>query len=924
MDSIYAHWLPEWETNQLENRMADNNDEPVSPTRKASTQGIFPESRRGTQQADAENARGAEFPVPSITTGPTPPNAVPGGGTYFYGVPASNQVHAIPAGPPGQVYGYYAPGQVHPLPSQFMQPPNFQGLVPLSQKIGGVGTTGLGTVLRTIRRNVELDHGHLVIELPVPNSLLKLGQYTNDIEFTHTRYTAVTCSADDFSSKGYQLRQQRAGRHTELFIVVTMYNEGDDLFCKTMLALMKNIAYLCSRTRSKMWGEMGWQKAVICIVSDGRSKINPRVMSVLGLMGVFQDGIMKNSVNGQDVTAHLFEYTTQIAIDGESMEINGPKQGIVPCQILFCLKEKNAKKINSHRWFFNAFGPLLNPNVCILIDVGTKPTDTSLYHLWKAFDINKNVGGACGEIYAEVGSGCFKLINPLVASQNFEYKMSNILDKPLESSFGYISVLPGAFSAYRYAALQGTPLQQYFKGETMHGGENIFAANMYLAEDRILCFELITKAKEAWVLRYIKAARAETDVPDTVPEFISQRRRWLNGSFFATIHALSHWYLIFRSGHNILQKFLFCVEFLYNAVSLLFNWTGIGNFYLTFYFLMATPMTITLHGKTFSALGSSPDASYGTIVNQFQIYSTVLHDAYLIAMAIIFICSLGNRPQGSKIMYTLCMVMFAVIMGIMLYLGIFQVYAIVQQTLQQLTDPNFMNSHPEFRDKNTALILLQYFPMFRDTVCSLGATYGMYLVSSFLYFEPWHMFTSFLQYLLLLPSYVNILNVYAFCNLHDVSWGTKGDNTTNADLGLVKAVQKDGKDIVEVEVTDQNDANAAYGKYISELKQERPKEVKKRDAKTKQEDYFRKFRTNVILAWLFTNGLLIGVLTTDWLQAYIFSAFNFNAGGGNTISSNSGTNPYLKFIFYANLGLASVRFLGCLVYLVLNMVHKFF
>jgi cellulose synthase/poly-beta-1,6-N-acetylglucosamine synthase-like glycosyltransferase len=27
---------------------------------------------------------------------------------------------------------------------------------------------------------------------------------------------------------------------------------------------------------------------------------------------------------------------------------------------------------------------------------------------------------------------------------------------------------------------------------------------------------------------------------------------------------------------------------------------------------------------------------------------------------------------------------------------------------------------------------------------------------------------------LLAPSFTNVLNVYAFCNLHDVSWGTKG------------------------------------------------------------------------------------------------------------------------------------------------------
>lgn len=48
---------------------------------------------------------------------------------------------------------------------------------------------------------------------------------------------------------------------------------------------------------------------------------------------------------------------------------------------------------------------------------------------------DKDLGGACGEIHAMLGRGWKNLLNPLVAAQNFEYKISNILDKPLESSF---------------------------------------------------------------------------------------------------------------------------------------------------------------------------------------------------------------------------------------------------------------------------------------------------------------------------------------------------------------------------------------------------------------------------------------------------------------------------------------------------------
>lgn len=148
--------------------------------------------------------------------------------------------------------------------------------------------------------------------------------------------------------------------------------------------------------------------------------------------------------------------------------------------------------------------------------------------------------------------------------------------------------------------------------------------------------------------------------------------------------------------------------------------------------------------------------------------------------------------------------------------------------------------------------------IFVDIVLSLLSTLGLYLIASILFvsvtwlfldlyssclqFEPWHMITSFLQYLLMSPSYINVLNVYAFSNVHDVSWGTKGDNKVSTDLGVVKT--SGNKNEVEVEVpTHEKDINAAYQDAVQLLATKPPPDNKQPDAATKQEDYYRTFRT---------------------------------------------------------------------------------
>ncbi|KAK1256439.1 hypothetical protein MKX07_008698 [Trichoderma sp. CBMAI-0711] len=723
------------------------------------------------------------------------------------------------------------------------------------------------------KKEVPLINGELVLECKIPTILYSFLPRRDEVEFTHMRYTAVTCDPDDFVDRGYKLRQSigRTTRETELFICITMYNEDEILFTRTMYAVMKNISHFCSRSRSRTWGENGWQKVVVCIISDGREKIHPRTLDALAAMGVYQHGIAKNFVNNRAVQAHVYEYTTQVSLDSD-LKFKGAEKGIVPCQIIFCLKEKNSRKLNSHRWFFNAFGKALNPNVCILLDVGTRPGGTSLYHLWKAFDFDSNVAGACGEIKAMKGKYGSYLLNPLVASQNFEYKMSNILDKPLESVFGYITVLPGALSAYRYHALQNDetghgPLSQYFKGETLHGQHaDVFTANMYLAEDRILCWELVAKRGERWVLKYVKGCHGETDVPDSVPEFISQRRRWLNGAFFAAVYSLVQFRQILQTDHTLARKVLLYIEFVYQFVQLLFTYFSLANFYLAFYFVaggLADPRVDPFgHG-------------IGNVIFIILRYTCIL------LIAVQFILSLGNRPQGARRLYLGSMIVYSIIM-------VYTTFAIIYIVVRQFTD------------KDSGITFTLGNNVFTNLIVSMTSTIGLYFAMSFLYLDPWHMFTSAGQYFLLLPSYICTLQVYAFCNTHDVTWGTKGDNVMKTDLG--GAIGKGDK--VELEMpSEQLDIDSGYDEALRNLRDRVEVPEKPPSESQLQEDYYKSVRTYMVVSWMGLNAILAMAVSEVYSDKGI------------------GDNFYLRFLLWSVAGLAVFRAIGSTTFAVINLIH---
>ncbi|KAF0538224.1 glycosyltransferase family 2 protein [Gigaspora margarita] len=401
-----------------------------------------------------------------------------------------------------------------------------------------------------------MDYTNSDSDCPVPLDLLKNFRNISSNEFTNMKYTACTCKPDNFKKENFTLRQIEyvPSRETELFILITMNDEDEIQLSHTLNGIIENIAYLCSLEDSEIWDENGWKKVVVCIISNGRNNINERALAYLALLVPIR----------------------------KTMD-----DGIFPTQILFCLKEKEKDNADSFQWFFNAFCQILNPKICILIKAGVKPGDKSIYNLWKAF-LKPHIAGACGKLVAMKDQTLIKLLNPIVGAQIFEHEISNILDRPSESIFGYIQILPEDFSAYRYLSLQDI--------KNNIGNTSILSTS-YLKYNYHLCFDLVSKHNRSWILHYESSSQAEIDISSNLSEFIHQQRCRLNQNFFATLYAFKRFYFIWKSGHSILRKIVLQIKIICHIYHLLFLWSAPG-IYCTFLFLMGHMFNNVLYSTT--------------------------------------------------------------------------------------------------------------------------------------------------------------------------------------------------------------------------------------------------------------------------------------------------------------------------------------
>jgi cellulose synthase/poly-beta-1,6-N-acetylglucosamine synthase-like glycosyltransferase len=545
----------------------------------------------------------------------------------------------------------------------------------------------------------------------------------------------------------------------KVLIAVTMYDEDFKLFHKTMKAINHNLKDLLKIESNNLHPE----DVAVVVVVDGIDKFTEKLKkkvfkyykNIFDPEKIISDYNLESGVKkiSNDLRAKLEEakrcqrQTFSIRGDKTKIDFYRKKPEYAVCfknevsydglnpelTVYFCVKLENKRKLNSHLWFFGGFCRIITPKFCILIDVGTVSGPKSLYYMCKTMNKNKNVAGVCGEILPEFKDE--SIFSLLVKAQKVEYKFAHILDKSLETLSGYISVLPGAFSAYRWSCLKPDDIKgplwgSYFKSIMEPEKMNCYYSNIYLAEDRVLCLALISCKDESYILKYVEKAKAFTDPPLKYSSLLSQRRRWINGSWFAMLDSLMNWKIVWGSNHSRCRKIMFTIQMIYYVFSVIYSFFLVGGFYIA--------LLVCLR-ENFGFTGSDPD-TYITII---------LKIFYVLMLLITLILSLGSPIKEVNSTFKLISLLFSIYMVMVIALLI-KIFLLNMQNLLVLIP-----------------VCLNVFCFF-VILCLNGSLIEVGIGCA--------------HYLILSPTYVNIFNIYAICNIHDCTWGNRPDRLTKEEI----------------------------------------------------------------------------------------------------------------------------------------------
>ncbi|KAL4997879.1 chitin synthase-domain-containing protein [Aspergillus recurvatus] len=732
----------------------------------------------------------------------------------------------------------------------------------------------------------DLVWGNVVLAGPVhPQIRSQISDDHDDDEFTTVRYSAVTCEPSMFRRERFTLRQSLYinPRRTELLITVPLCDESGTDLGRTLTSIFANIQYISSQKGVKTWKRQGWKRCVVCILADGRGRLSDEAKAALILLGLWQPALAVRDVQGKDVLAHLFEYTTRVRLRGGTIHPL-PECLQTPVQMILCLNERHQGPENCGRWLSEAIMPELDPRMCVFVPAGVMPSVDAIYRLWERLDLHPRCGGAVGR--TEMGASLLTwALNPLAAARGVHLKLAGALDSPLQSFLGFAPALPTKLSIFRcqqeMAENQGrTP--EGLEAAFVRDGPKSTAWDSHVSDRRLWAFDILSRYWNRYRLDYVCKARAHVQAPPSIDAYIVDRQHHMQDRI---IFVMNLW----TSVQNIkgsFRKLRFAALLLYSSLDLLVSWFAIGNTFLIFFFINHYFTSESIIGRH----GPATEAALSTL--------------YTFLLMISVLCALTYQPQTKRLRIIRTLITTG---WVLLAAYILAAIVVVAIRATQPTLPRLINNP---KDISEWFGKLRFF----IAILPLAAIYAMWLLTSLIFLDPWIILAASIQYVLCTLAHVNFFDIFTFMytnpSVSRQHEAVAGETLTPTSYFVLR-------NRVRIDLPDEEDLNKAYDASLMQFL-DRPDPKSARLPLVENQCIQRAYPDRVVLAWALSNMLLCAVIlnTTPSVKAGL--------AGSDLQNINTGLRTaYLLVVFWLIGCLEGIKFMGAILFVMKEGIYFF-
>jgi len=269
-----------------------------------------------------------------------------------------------------------------------------------------------------------------------------------------------------------------------------------------------------------------------CIVSDG----NGHFKDIIDNIVVSKTGLYYTNWRGQEVSVNLFYGTRRDkhVVLIEKDQNFGKKDSIILANNIFN-KSSNEIPTNSLTTHFKQevlsdFMSIFGTNEFDYMFATDADTTIESHTITCLLDsvVKRNAMASCGIVNVDQSSGNWFWNN----LQNFQYLYGQFTRRTTEDLFGQVLCLPGCISMFR---LNSKAIDAQILYSQIPDNDDLVVSNVqYVGTDRRYTGSLLYTNSDAKIVMDTRC-NAYTAPPQSIEQYVSQRRRWCQNTYFNTM-----------------------------------------------------------------------------------------------------------------------------------------------------------------------------------------------------------------------------------------------------------------------------------------------------------------------------------------------------------------------------------------------------